>query len=139
MLQSNKNSSVTVNLCPPHVWPEFFTSFNTLSDEFPLVSGLAIISWSPPSKPDKLPASSKLDIKDPAVTVELPETNNSISSKWYVPVSFFPPSIKKTSFLKSAVPSKSAPGLGHACCVTVEKSKIKVCLPFLRTFVLNSL
>ena len=79
--ESNLNLSVTVYLCPPQVWPEFFTSFNTMSDELPFVSGFDMTSCSPPSNPDIVPASSKLDIKDPAVTVELPGTNCSISSR----------------------------------------------------------
>ena len=137
--ESNLNLSVTVNLWPPQVWPEFLTSFSTLSDEFPLVSGLSMISCAPPSNPDRLPASSKLEIKVPGVTVELPDINNSISSKWYVPVSCFPPSMKKTNFLKSAVPSQAPPGFGHAWAVTVEKSKIKVFQPFDEKFCFNSM
>ena len=77
--ESNLNLSVTVNLCPPQVWPEFFTSFNTLSDELPLVSGFEMISWSPPSKPDKLPASSKS-----AITEEFEDEYWVISSIYIV-------------------------------------------------------
>ena len=139
--ESNLNLSVTVNLWPPQVWPEFLTSFNTLSDELPLVSGLSMISWAPPSNPDRLPASSKLEIKVPAVTVELPGTNFSISSKWNSkplapnvppgPSLGFPASMKNTSRENDPEPSHEAPGLGHACAVTVEKSNVTVFHPFL--------